>query len=508
MGNILSKAPPTVKPRNEERVKAALEHIDPIVDQLKALNDKIQGQVLLAPATGIETDADPSEVEQYHMQRERPFFLNDANYPGAIVLVKTQEDVAEAIQCISGLDRDQYKLCIAGGCHSAYCMVDNSIVVDLQQLNECVVDKEAKVIRIGGGAKIEQAHLALKGTGLGFATGTNGDTGISGLTMAGGIGYLGGQAGYGCDTVTTAKVVLPSGEVVTATDDNEHADLLRAIRGGGGNFGIVLEWTFKLYDVSNAFGGTVVHLCPTVASLKKVLTNYAEALKAIPDQANSICAIPAGAPVFVNVLTFIGSEAPKEAKVKYTDIPFFKTMSNLGAWFRISNDLGRKDYIDEISILLEPVQQRTFGSVLGAMVYSFDEAMRDAIIHFTRVDYPKKNVRPTIIVMGLNGEMRRNDGSKSAVRHRKAEAWVILEAAWEPHASEEEIQSVKEWAKRTKEKIIELGGEDGPHNFCDTDGRRIKFFTEEQRTFLNQAKKKYDPTNLFTLNKNIISYAE
>ena len=509
MGIALSKAkPPTVKQRDNPRVLAASEHIDPIREALVKLGEKIQGQVLLAPNGKDGSE----ESEAYHTQRERTFYLNDANYPSAIVLVETAKDVAETIRAVQAIiaddGSDRYKLCIAGGCHSNYCMVEQSITMDLQLLASVTVDTDAKTIAIEGGAKIGQAHYALKGTGLGFATGTNPDTGVSGLTMAGGAGYLGGQAGYSCDTVVQAKVVLPSGELVTATDDNDHKDLLRAVRGGGGNFGVVVEWTFKLYDVSSAIGGTVVHMAPTVASLRKVLTNYATILENdMPDQAGSICACPAGAPVFVNVVTMIGDGA-KNVK-SYKKIPFLAKMSSLGAWFRISNNLGPKDYIDEITVLLEHIQQRTHGMAIGAMVYSFDEQMREAIVHFTRVDYPKsKKVHPTIICACLSGEMRRNDGSRSSIRHRKAQAWILVMSAWEPDATEVEKDSIKVWAERVKAKIMELGGEDGPHNFCDTDGRRIKFFTDEQRDFLSMAKTKYDPTNLLSLNKNIISHSE
>lgn len=506
MGSAFSKPKPVVKPRDDKRIAAAREHVNPILPQLRALNDRIEGQVLIAPHTNEESN--PPDAELYHQQRERPFYFNEANYPSAIVLVSSIQDVCEAVKLIGTLDAATYRLCIAAGCHSAYCMAEKSIVIDLNKLNECTVCKDSSTIKIQGGAKIEQAHSVLKGTGLSFATGTNGDTGVSGLTLAGGAGYLGGQAGFACDTVTAAQVVLPSGELVSATDDNEHADLLRALRGGGGNFGVVVEWTFQLFDVSNAFGGTVVHMCPTMGSIHNVLANYAECVKDIPDQCCSVCALPAGAPVFVNVLTMIGSEVPKGPNAKYTEIPFFQKTTNLGAWFKASNDLGRKDYIGEIAVLLESVQQRAFGSPVGAMVYSFDKAIQEALIHFTRVDCPKKNQRGTIIVMNLSGEMRRRDASRSSLTHRKAEAWIIIEPEWEPHASSEEVQAVIDWAKRAKQRIVELGGEDGPHNFCDTDGRRIKFFTDEQRTFLEAAKKKYDPNNLFTLNKNIGSHVE
>jgi FAD/FMN-containing dehydrogenase len=516
MGSFLSKPPPptTVKPRDSDRVRAARERIEPIIDKLSALNEKIEGKVLVAPSP----ESNPDDAEQYHTQRERPFYFNDCNYPSAIVLVKTVDDVCETIKFVNTLERKKYVLCIAGGCHSNYCMVDNTIVVDMQQLDECKVhipenkdDGSIPTITISGGAKIEQAHAVLKGTGYGFVTGTNGDTGVSGLTLAGGGGYLGGQAGYACDTVTAVKVVLPNGTLVTATDDNEHNDLMRAIRGGGGNFGVVVEWTFKLFDVTHAFAGQVVYMAPTVKSARKVMTSLASVLEDIPDQAGTIFGLPAGAPVVVILSTYIGKgeELPTEEITNYKDIPYLKKISNLaGAWFRASNDLGRKDYIDEIAPMLEPVQQRAFGVSYGAMVYSLDESMRDALIHFTRVEHPKtKNSKCIILVMSLHGEMRRNDGLRSSLRHRKSQAWVIIESGWEPNATKEEIQAIKDWGAKVKARIVELGGEDGPHNFCDTDGRRIKFFNDEQRIFLEQAKKRYDPDNLFSLNKNI-SYAE
>lgn len=493
MGSLVSKkAPPSVKPRDDDRVLAAAKHIeDDVKKDLIVLQQEIEGDVYF-----------PLEKE-YHKQRERPFYFNDCNYPAAIICPNNAQDVAAAIKVVQKIkdNKKEHVLGVAGGCHSSYCMFEKAIVIDLERMNQAKVDTEHKTITLQGGAKIEVGNNALKGTGLGFMTGTNGDTGVSGLTLAGGAGYLGGQAGYACDTVTSAQVVLPSGKIVVATDDNEYKDLLRALRGGGGNFGVVTEWTFKLFDVTNAFAGTVVHFAPTMARLKIVMDTFAKVYQELPDEASAICVLPAGAPVFVTLYTMIG-DSVKDAQ-KYMDVPFLAQASNLGAWFRISNDMGRKDYHEVICPMLEPVQQRTYGVALGAMVYSFDDDLRDALMHFARVDYPGKGTKPTIVVQSLSGEMRRNDGSKSSLRHRKAVAWIIIEGSWEPDATQDQIQSSKDWAYRVKKRVVELGGEDGPHNFCDTDGRRIKFFTEEQRAFLEQAKKKYDPKNLFALNKNI-----
>jgi hypothetical protein len=278
------------------------------------------------------------------------------------------------------------------------------------------------------------------------------------------------------------------------------------LRGGGGNFGIVTQWTFRLFDVSNAFGGMIADFCPTKHSLKTVLRNYMKITteENMPDNAAAMFAIPLGAPVFVTIPTTIGGPEVQQAKV-YTDVPYLKRMSRLGgSWFQLSSTMGRKDYLADIAPLLEPVQQRGYVTNIGVMMYVWnDEAVLDALVHFSRVDVPCKNSKATIICSTMSGKTRRDDGGKSSIRHRKALAWMIIEAAYEPHATPAQIQNVMDWANRCKARLMELGGEDGPHDFRDTEGRRIKYYNDEQRVFLEQAKQKYDPANILTLNKNI-----
>ena len=513
-GNSKAAVAPTGPTREAKRVTAAAEHVKPIRAQFESLAEQIQGNILIVPASDEFALGGDESSDAYHTQRERSFYFNGCNYPSVIVLPETHEDVAAAVKLIHGLDRETYKMSIACGCHSTMAMVDNAICLDLCHIKDVSVDLDSatKTMSCGGGCKIVDVHNVLgeKAPGYGFVTGTNTDTGVSGLTLSGGAGYLGWQAGWACDTVTQIKVVLATGEIVTATDDNEHKDLLRAVRGGGGNFGVVVEWTFKLYDVSNAYGGLVVHMAPTLARSKIVMTNYMNSLQSVdtPDSGFSMLVLPAGAPVMIDVLTVIGDDA-KDAKT-YTDIPFLAKQSKLGAWFRPQITLGRKDYIKEIAPQLEPFQQPGYGQSIAALIYTIDEAMVDALIHITSVDIPKcKNVKPTLLFMKLGGEQSRSDGSKTGMRHGKAKGWAIFDAAWEPHANPEEIKEVVDWATRSKTKLIEIGGEDGPHNFADTDGRRIAFYSAEQRTFLEGTKAKYDPTNLFSLNKNVaISHTE
>jgi len=197
MGAILSKPPPpSVKPRDATRVKAASQALEAqagLVDKLKAL-ESFQGKVLLAPTSEDELLGGTPASDAYHQQRERPFYFNDCNYPAAIIVPASVQDVVEIMKQIpplllkpEGDSSSSLTFCIASGCHSHYCMMDCAVVLDLQQLNEVQVNLDAKTVQIQGGAKICEVHAALKegAPGWSFMTGTNGDTGVSGLTLAG-----------------------------------------------------------------------------------------------------------------------------------------------------------------------------------------------------------------------------------------------------------------------------------------------------------------------------------
>jgi hypothetical protein len=212
----------------------------------------------------------------------------------------------------------------------------------MSKLTGVEVDTENKAVVVQGGAKIYMVHDALKGAGLGFMTGTNGDTGVSGLTLAGGAGWLGGQAGgFAFDTVIQTQVVLPSSKTVVATHENEHKDLMQAICGGDDNFGIITKWTFKLFDVSNAMA---VHFAPALWRLKHVMKNNFKVISEAPDDAaGSMLCLPPGAPVCINLVSMIGEEVM--GMTDYTKVPLLNKISHLGALFRVSNDLGPKYYI-------------------------------------------------------------------------------------------------------------------------------------------------------------------
>src|SRR3954454_12389287 len=157
------------------------------------------------------------------------------------------DDVVSALA--HAVDRD-LPIAVRGGGHSVagHCIGDGGVVVDLRLMHDVTVDPQARVATCGGGALWEDLDPPCLRHGLATPGGTFGDTGVAGLTLGGGIGHLIGLHGLTLDNLLAATVVTADGEVLRATED-ENAELFWAVRGGGGNFGVVTDFTFRLHPV-------------------------------------------------------------------------------------------------------------------------------------------------------------------------------------------------------------------------------------------------------------------
>lgn len=177
--------------------------------------------------------------------------------PGLILVARSSADVARAVRFAA---EERVLLAVRGGGHSVagWGTCDGGIVLDVSRLNSVTVDEHHNVLRVGGGARWADVDGAAWKHGLGVTGGMVSTTGVSGLTLGGGIGWLMRVQGLTCDRVTHATVVLADGRRVKVGPRNR-PDLFWALRGGGGNFGVVTEWEFRPERIGPLKGGLLVY---------------------------------------------------------------------------------------------------------------------------------------------------------------------------------------------------------------------------------------------------------
>jgi FAD/FMN-containing dehydrogenase len=214
--------------------------------------------------------------------------------PALIARCASADDVARTIAFARSHD---LPLAVRGGGHNGGGLgsVDDGVVADLSALRSVSVDPEARTVRVGGGCTWAEVDAATYPHGLAVPCGVISTTGVGGLTLGGGIGHLTRAHGLTIDNLLAAEIVLADGETVRASAAEE-PDLFWALRGGGGNFGVVTEFTFQAHAVSDVVGG------PTfwpIEQTEEVLRAYREFLPTLPNYATGFFAfhrVPPGPP--------------------------------------------------------------------------------------------------------------------------------------------------------------------------------------------------------------------
>jgi len=203
-------------------------------------------------------------------------------------LIARCADTADVARAVSFAREHGLPLAIRGGGHNGAGLgtVEGGLVVDLSALKSIDVDPQARTARVGGGCTWAEVDNATGAYGLATPSGIISTTGVGGLTLGGGLGHLTRRHGLTIDNLLEAELVLASGEVVRASTD-ENADLFWAIRGGGGNFGVVTSFLFRLHEVGTVFGG------PTFWPIElgaEVLSAYRDFLPGAPRDLNGFFA--------------------------------------------------------------------------------------------------------------------------------------------------------------------------------------------------------------------------
>jgi FAD/FMN-containing dehydrogenase len=240
-------------------------------DQISALRSQLSGTVFVPGDPGYD---DARRVWNASIDRR----------PAVIAQCLTSQDVAHAVTygVEAGLE-----IAVRGGAHSVsgQSVVDGGLMIDLSQLNTVSIDADQRRARCGGGALLGDVSAAAQEHGLAYPVGTVSHTGVGGLTLGGGMGWLSRKHGLSIDNMTSAEVVTADGRILRA-DQSTNSDLFWALRGGGGNFGVVTEFEFALHPV-----GPMIHFGIVFWALEQgaaVLRHAREVVGALPDETNVV----------------------------------------------------------------------------------------------------------------------------------------------------------------------------------------------------------------------------
>jgi FAD/FMN-containing dehydrogenase len=408
--------------------------------------------------------------------------------PTAIVSCASTADVVEAVQAAraAGLP-----IAIRGGGHSVagHGLPDGALVVSLDRMRAVDVDPFRRLAHAGGGALWNDVDAAAFSHGLAVPGGTFGDTGIGGLALGGGIGWLMPIAGLTCDNLVEAEVVTADGSVVLAGPDDD-PELLWALRGGGGNFGVVTRFTFRLTVIAPMWGGAIVY---PAAAAREVFERVEEIVAAHPTAVMPTFGIhrdPDTGPSISFLVGIVdGAEPDRIAEMLRRDLPI------------VSYELGPKSYLELQALAgILPFGLRHYwkGHFLRTLDADTFVALVDSIGRDDAVG------ASMILLEGLVGAARTEPDGGAAFGQRAA-AWnASALAIWE--SAEDDDRAIG-WARSVAELVAPLSLTGGGYvNYSpvdETSERVMAAYGSERYARLVDVKRRVDPDNAFRFNHNI-----
>ena len=435
----------------------------------------------------------------------------DADYDQARALYNGMIDKHPALiaQCLDAADvitavrfgrENDLRIAIRGGGHNGpgLASVDNGIVIDLSMMRGVHVDPAARRAEVGAGCTQGDVDHATHAFGLAVPAGIISTTGIAGLTLSGGHGYLTRKYGLTIDNLIEADVVLADGSFATASKD-KNADLFWALRGGGGNFGVVTRFVFKLHPVSMVYAGPIAW---DQKHARAIMQKYREFLPKAPEDLGA----------FIGLHTVVSS-AP------FPNEFWGKRMCLLMSCYDGPEAEGRKVMAPLIDALPEP-----WFNWMGTMPYPAVQSMFDPLNPKGMQWYWRGDFVGTLPDAAIDAHLEQAAKAPSELSlmhlypidgavHRVGKdetAWNCRDATWSMviagiDPSPKQAQAVTKWTKDYWQAVhpFDLDGA-YPNFMMDDEGEaRLKATYGDNYARLAVVKKKYDPANLFRVNQNI-----
>jgi FAD/FMN-containing dehydrogenase len=398
-------------------------------------------------------------------------------------------DVDDVVVAVSFAGELELPIAVRGGGHSVagHSIGDGSLVVDLCLMREVVVDAEARTATCGGGSLWQDLDPPCLRHGLATPGGTVGDTGVGGLTLSGGIGHLMGLHGLTLDNLLAATVVTADGEVLPASE-RENRELFWALRGGGGNFGVVVDFTFRLHPVGLLLGGLLHY---RLEDAPAVVIAWRELMADAPD---SLVCFPQ---IFRGV--------PGEEAVMTISVAQFDGVDDGRELIRPLLE-GAEPLRDDVRPTHYAELQEIFGrSLFGLRNYwsgRFLHALPDELIELTCAQFEDSTVTGNVLLEPLHGAATRVAPEATAFAGREARYNATYSSVWsDPREDRLQIEQARAYSAALAPWTIGGGylnyASEAAGDSLDTE------FGGERFERLRAVKRRYDPENRFRFNHNI-----
>ena len=409
--------------------------------------------------------------------------------PALIVRPRNASDVVAALAFAR---RAELEVSIRGGGHgvAGRAVTDGGLMIDLNEMKAIAVDPQGRTVTAEGGVIWSELNDATAKHGLAVTGGVVSTTGIAGLTLGGGLGWLMSKYGLAADNLIGAELVTADGDVLEV-DTASHPDLFWALRGGGGNFGVVTSLTYRLHQLRTIVGGLIAH---PIEAAPEMLRFYRDAVAEASDDLT----------VFAGLV-----HAPDGSGAKLAAMVVFHSGETADAERDLAGFLAfGSPLVAQVGPMPYPVMNTILdaGYPKGALNYwrsSFarglpDELIDTAVKHFATVP----SSMSSILLEHFHGAVTRIAASATAVPHR-AEGWnLFIPSVWTDDAESEENIA---WTRETFAAMRPHLGNGRWLNYLGDDEAddavRAAYGPNYER--LREVKRRYDPQNVFHLNHNI-----
>jgi FAD/FMN-containing dehydrogenase len=447
------------------------------------LKKRIQGEILTADSPGYDK---VRAIWNAMIDRK----------PALIARCKTADDV---VQCVKFATQHGLLVAVRGGGHNiaGNAVCDGGLLIDLSLMRAVRVDASKRTALVEGGALLGDLDQATQAHGLATPLGINSTTGVAGLTLGGGFGWLSRKYGLTIDNLISATVVTAAGDKLTASA-RENSDLFWAIRGGGGNFGVVTSFEFQLHAIGKeVLSGLIVH---PLADAKKVLQFYRDfALKA-PDELAVWFVLRKAPPLPFLPENWHGKEILALAACYNGDLETgAKLLQPLRAFGQpIADVIGPTPYVgwqQVLDPLLTPGMRNYWKS---HEFLEIPDKMIDVLVDFAgRLPDPQTEMA----FAQLGGAITRVASDATAYSHREPNFLINVHGRWDGAANDDKCVG---WARDLFTALAPFSTGAVYVNFLTAEeGDRVKMAYGANLAKLAGIKKKYDPANLFRMNINI-----